>query len=250
MNITLPSPLTIARSQRKGSFGRRGVPVVLVQAMYSEYRGGLSKHKMAPKWGRSAQAIGEIFRNHGLKLRRRKFRQKVNYGGLVYTPDKDAQLRCTTLDRHRLSHRIWHDRTGRKVPAGWQVSFRDGNVRNFTQANLVCAPESEITRMHQRRLHPASSLLTPRQYLLHRRKNNLARYYRNKLKWSKLGLTTQGKVYKRSKNSAPYGTVGRPCKKHSVQRRPRLRIATTPLQQFVIDLRSELDRRQPEDVYA
>ena len=28
------------------------------------------------------------------------------------------------------------------------------------------------------------------------------------------------------------------------------RIATTPLQQFVIDLRSELDRRQPEDVYA
>ena len=213
--------------------------------MMQDYRSGMSFRKLGEVYRRTNQSLWETFKKRGLFIRHRRIGPKINYSGLVYTPSKRGAYRCTTLDRHWLHHRMWEDRTGRKVPAGCQVSFKNGDATDLRFENFLCAPASEVTSYHQRRLHPASSLLTPAERREQTRKNNLVRYYRTKAKWETHGLNSQGKLYKRRKNSGAYGTVGNP-------RKTRLSCPCdkTPLQALAEELRAEIERSKPQDVYA
>lgn len=126
--------------------GRKGLPDSYVKMMYRCYKRGRSLQEVGRIFGRSRQAVHEIFKRCGFELRKdSKARAKIElaYAGLNYAPGKNGYLRATTGSRGVLQHAIWEEFHG-PVPAGHQVRFRDGNKRNVEITNLECVPRSEV----------------------------------------------------------------------------------------------------------
>ena len=97
----------------------------------------------------------QIFSSHGLQMNSRNLQPRVIYRGRFYTPGKNGYYRDTVEiegKREPLHHRIWQDLTGRKIPDGWQVFFKDGDCSNFSRSNLGCLPVMEVTQWHSARL--------------------------------------------------------------------------------------------------
>lgn len=185
---------------RKGSCGRRGLPDWLVAQMHADYQRGLSTHRLAKKYGRSAQSLWEVFRKRRLVMRpdpKAKSGARIVWRGCIWTPNTKGAWRPTTGDRARLLHReMWQAASGRKIPAGWQVSFRNGNFDDVRPANLFCAPAADVTRHHARRRWP-SARLSEAQRLTRRRRLGLERYYRLKAQFQTRGLRCDGKPWRR-----------------------------------------------------
>lgn len=144
---------------RKASRGRAGLGKQAIAAMYEDYKKLNSLAKAGKIYGRSRQAMFDIFRSHGLKLNARKFQERVRWNGEVFTPGKNGYLRGTRGDRRPLHKRIWESIHG-PVPPGCQVTFKDGNKRNFDNSNLECLPFREVTLLHYRRIFPERANLT------------------------------------------------------------------------------------------
>lgn len=194
----------------KHSCGRRGLPDYVVNAMYADYQRLGNLYAVAPLYHRTQQSIWETFKTRGLNVKPRNIGQKINYRGLVYTPGKRGVFRCTMLDRHWLHHRMWEDISGRKVPQGWQVSFKNGDCTDLRFENFVCATAADITRHHQRRLHPASSLLTPAERLARQRKSGREYMARRAAAFVQRGLRSDGKPrLRRSRDSFAQGLNSR-----------------------------------------
>lgn len=190
--------LVLVAKALKGRQGRRGMPEHLVRQMYADYLELKSLRLVGRKYGRTRQSMFSLFTDHGLKLNGRNMHPRIEYGGRVYTTRKSGYYHATTEPRTALHHQIWLD-AGRTIPAGYQVSFKDGDKTNFDLANLFCDALINVTLFHQRRLgtkkfHTAEEL--------RRNKAKIARdcYARRKVKFLAAGLTTTGKPRQRKPN--------------------------------------------------
>lgn len=127
--------------------GRNGLPADFVNALYRAYRRGLSLKKIGSRFGgRSNNAIRDIFRRRGFKLRPgRGAKKKVEavYKGLEYSEAERGYLRATSKPRKYLHQVIWEEQHG-PMPKGARIFFRDGNKRNFAIENLACENRSEF----------------------------------------------------------------------------------------------------------
>lgn len=118
--------------------GRAGIPEPFVQRMYRSYKKGMSLADVGKRYGRTRQAIFEIFQRRAFPMRedsRRKKKVEATYKGVEYSPAKTGYLRSTAGERKYLHWVIWEEHNG-PVPKGCQVYFRDGNMRNFAIGNL------------------------------------------------------------------------------------------------------------------
>lgn len=140
----------VARSYSRAPVGRGGLPQTVVQTMHDDYVQLGSLAKVAKIYGRTRQAQYDLFVSHGFELRKINFHEKVSHAGKNYTPGKNGYLRCTTGDREPLHHVLWSEKFG-PVPDGHQVTFKDGDSRNFEITNLACLPVREVTLFHHRR---------------------------------------------------------------------------------------------------
>lgn len=141
-----PSRPTIERIEPGTCVGRGGLPDVFVQLMYRSYRAGKSLKEVGRIYKRSRQAVHDIFKRRGFKLRKdskAKARIEFTYKGLQYSPSKGGYLRATSGHRRLLNHVIWEEFHG-PIPPGHQVAFKDGNNRNFDLNNLECLPVTDI----------------------------------------------------------------------------------------------------------
>lgn len=127
----------------KGSeLGRKGMRAEFVERMYQDYRKGKSLAEVARKFYRTRQSVYETFRRRGFALRSElrpsnRRRVELSRDGFDYSPAKGGYLRATRGDRHFLHVRLWEAAHG-PVPIGYQVFFRDGDIRNFDLSNLGC----------------------------------------------------------------------------------------------------------------
>lgn len=186
---------------RKMSRGRGGLPDYVVAAMHADYQRVKSLSKVGALYGRTRQAMWDIFHSHDLPLERRNFLQKILFDGRVFTPGKDDYFRATTGPREPLHHAMWIKQHG-PIPAGHQVFFLDGDATHLFLANLGCAPIAEVSSHHQRRIH-ASARLSPAERIIRRKQVGLAYYYRRSRKFLKQGLTVQGKPRRRRETLTP-----------------------------------------------
>jgi hypothetical protein len=179
----------------KGRIGRKGTPPHVLAVMYSDYHAGKSLSEVARAWKRTRQSIYCIFVRAGLALRARNLQRQITYQGRLFTPGKSGYYRATTGDRVPLHYLIWQAQTGRAIPNGWQVGFKDADKTNFTAQNLFCAPGGEVALYHQRRLHPSARL--PEQARIERRKQvQLIGYYKRKADFRMRGLRCDGRRMK------------------------------------------------------
>lgn len=132
--------------------GRKGIPQDWVDEMYAAYQQLQSLEKVGDIYGRTRQAMWDIFKRRGLPLQAKHFQDKWLYGGRSYTPSKDGYLRNTVFRSGKapfetqLHRKMWADHFG-PIPRGFNVHFKDGNFRNFALGNLVCGPISQISAM-------------------------------------------------------------------------------------------------------
>jgi len=197
-----------AAQVKKGSCGRRGLPGWLVAQMHAAYLRLGSTWKVARLYGRSAQSIQELFAKRGLDRRpdsRQRRGATRTFGGLVFTRG-NMGWRGTQGDRPLLHHLIWTKHFG-PVPAGCQVSFRNGDFEDVRPENLFCATPAEVSRHHLQRRYPETAGLTAEQRITRRRQIGLARYYRLKKKFKAEGLRCDGKTLARSRQTVPPAVV-------------------------------------------
>ncbi|WP_415907083.1 HNH endonuclease signature motif containing protein [Oleiharenicola sp. Vm1] len=143
-----------ARSVRKLGYGNKGLPAAIVAQMYADYQRLGSCARVAVLYGRTAQAMQQIFAFHGCKLHERPAKLKLNYGGLRYSfsgaRGRTSYWHCTTGDRHALHRRLWLE-AGGTVPEGWELAFKDGDTRHCFIENLALVRKGTTARRHGER---------------------------------------------------------------------------------------------------
>lgn len=142
----------VVRLDRKGRFGRGGIPADVVRAMSDEYRRTNSLSATGRAFGRTRQAMWEILRRR-IELNHPILQEGVFYNGRKFTPAKDGYLRLSTCcGRKRANERgeamlhriVWVEHHG-AIPPGHQVMFRDGDRRNCAIDNLFCKSRREAS---------------------------------------------------------------------------------------------------------
>ncbi|HUS37324.1 MAG TPA: HNH endonuclease signature motif containing protein [Verrucomicrobiae bacterium] len=125
---------------KKGEcMGRAGLPAAFVDRLYKSYCKGYSLQAIGKRVGRSRQTIFETFKRRGFKLRPNSKALKkpdITYNGSEFSPTKGGYLRETKGERRLLHWVVWEEFNG-PIPAGHQITFKDGNNRNFSISNLA-----------------------------------------------------------------------------------------------------------------
>jgi len=181
---------------KKGRAGRLGLPANVLSQMYADYQRLHSLSKVGVLWGRTRQSVYQIFKAHGLKREARNFQTKIVFGGRSFTQNKSVYYRAVSGDRRPLHHIMWEAQTGRAIPDGWQVGFKDGDPANLAAGNLHCLPGAEMRRFNAGKRYP-SALLSAAQRMERRR--GLQRDYmaRRAAAFVAQGLRSDGKPRRR-----------------------------------------------------
>ncbi len=133
--------------------GRRGMPREWIDLMYADYQSGLSLAEVAAKYDRTRQALFDIFKRRGLKLRAKNFQPVIEYKGRRFTSQKVCGRHKYLRDTiHRqppyyLHHIIWIEHNG-PIPRGHKVVFKDGNHLNCDISNLELLTNSDQVKRH------------------------------------------------------------------------------------------------------
>lgn len=108
----------------------------MVNRMYADYLRLRSLRAVGRIYGRSNQALHEMFQRRGLKMYRVRL-EYIDYKGHRYTPRGKGGYygRTTGNKRLHLNRVIWEEAHG-PVPEGYEVWFVDGDRTNFDLENL------------------------------------------------------------------------------------------------------------------
>lgn len=141
------------RATPKMGYGQKGFPAAMVAQIYADYQRLGSCSKVAALYGRTRQTIWETLTAHGCELKAKVFNHKFHYQGTDYTHGKTRTghryWRACKGDRHLLHQRIWKE-AGHEIPAGYELTFRDGNGLNWQLGNLELVVKGTTARRLQR----------------------------------------------------------------------------------------------------
>jgi hypothetical protein len=129
---------------RRGLIKSRRPTERRVKKMYRDYCDGLSLEEVGDKYGRTRQAVFELFKCRGLDCRARNFQDAVIHRGRKFTPAKSGYLRETVgrKESRYLHHVVWEEHNG-PIPRGHKVCFRDGDRLNCAIRNLFLLTDAE-----------------------------------------------------------------------------------------------------------
>lgn len=105
---------------------------------------------------RSRQAIHDVFKSRGYKLRSKPIKPCVIIDNRKFTPRDDGYWRATAGDRRQLHVYIWEKKYG-KLPAGHGIHHKDLDRGNNSIENLECLPITEISSKHNPHLNQFTS---------------------------------------------------------------------------------------------
>jgi hypothetical protein len=133
----------------------------LVAAMYAMYKMGPDGHpcslaEIAKVYRRSRQAIFDMFKSRGYKLRSKPVKEFVILDGRKFTPRHDGYWRATSGDRKQLHVHVWEKHHG-KLPPMHGIHHIDLDRANNDIDNLVCLTIQEISSKHNPHLNQFTS---------------------------------------------------------------------------------------------
>lgn len=114
----------------------------LVAAMYAMYETGKSLEAIGKVYGRSRQAVYDVFRTRGYPLRTKQLRGLQVLDGIRFILYKNSHLRGTRPDGRRVSmhHYVWEKHFD-KIEPHEAVMHLDYNPQNNAPENLQKIPK-------------------------------------------------------------------------------------------------------------
>lgn len=117
-----------------------------VAEMYDAYQDGMSLATIAKLYGRTRQAVYDVFRTRGYKLRSKKRKGLTQRFGIDFTLDGHGVLRGTKDGKRVYLHRlVWEEANG-PLPSQHVLTFRDGDRTNVALENLELVPMDMMSR--------------------------------------------------------------------------------------------------------
>lgn len=117
----------------------------LVAAMYAMYCTGKSCDAVAVSYRRSRQAIYDMFKTRGYKLRERKYLPYIMFDGLKFTINRGLYRMTTTRGKGALLHTYIYEKHHGPVPAGHGIHHENGDVLDNRIENLKLYSIKEIS---------------------------------------------------------------------------------------------------------
>lgn len=115
-----------------------------VAEMYDAYQDGMSLERVAKLYGVTRQAVYDVFRSRGYKLRKKKQKGLTEALGTTWTLDGAGFLRGTLDGKRTYLHKeIWIRANG-PLPAKHVILHRDGDKTNNALENLELLPMSQM----------------------------------------------------------------------------------------------------------
>lgn len=133
----------------------------LVAAMHALYDSGKSLAQVGEVYGRTRQAVYDVFRTRGYPLRSKRPTENLVIGGTKFTKSgKSGQQkglwRRSSGNREFLHTFIWEINCG-PVPAGHGIHHKDGDIQNNKIENLECLPIAVISSKYSPHLNQFTS---------------------------------------------------------------------------------------------
>lgn len=118
-----------------------------VAEMYDCYKDGMSLATIAKLYKCSRQAVYDVFRARGYRLRSKKLKGARIVDGIRYTFDGNGYLRGTKDGKRVYLHKlVWIAANG-EIPAGFQLHFKDNNKEHCAIENLELVPLDRLSRV-------------------------------------------------------------------------------------------------------
>lgn len=118
-----------------------------VGEMYDCYKDGMSLSTIAKLYSVSRQAVYDVFKSRGYKLRSKKLKGARVIDGVRYTFDAAGYLRGTKDGRRVYLHRLIWEHTHGPVPDGFQLHFKDNDKEHCAIENLELVPLERMSRV-------------------------------------------------------------------------------------------------------
>lgn len=127
--------------------------------MYAMYQTGASLADIGIRYGRSRQAVYDVFRTRGYELRSKKMVGLQILDGIKFTRTKGGYLRGTCSDGRRMlmHHYVYEKHTGQRVMPGWNIHHKDGNKENNLIENLEYMTIADHSRIYSPHLNQFTS---------------------------------------------------------------------------------------------
>lgn len=118
------------------------------QEMFELYQRGHSLAQVGKAYERTRQAVHELFKYRGWKLRSRAAPLPfMMFNGEKYTLRNNGYYGKTRSKRTLMHRDVW-EKTYGKIPEGWDIHHKDENKMNNDIRNLECLPKAEHTRKY------------------------------------------------------------------------------------------------------
>lgn len=118
-----------------------------VGEMYDCYKDGMSLATIAKLYGCTRQAVYDVFRTRGYRLRSKMLKGARVVDGVRYTFDGNGYLRGTKDGERVYLHKVvWQSKNG-PIPPGYQLHFKDNDKENCTIENLELVPLERLSRV-------------------------------------------------------------------------------------------------------
>jgi hypothetical protein len=116
----------------------------IVGVMYELYLDGRSLAEIAKIYGKTRQAVYDVFRSRGYKLRSKPLRGLTIIDGYRFTEMKGGYLRGTVGNRRILAHQYVWEKTNGPLPEDTVLHFKDGDPQHVAIDNLEVVPKPQM----------------------------------------------------------------------------------------------------------
>jgi hypothetical protein len=138
----------------------------IVGVMYELYLAGRSLAEIAKMYGKTRQAVYDVFRSRGYKLRSKPLTGLTMIDGHRFTLTKGGYLRGTVNGRRLMAHHyVWEKHRG-PIPAGHGIHFENGDRMDVRIENLSLHSIAEISSKFNPHLNQFTSPTGSRKHKL------------------------------------------------------------------------------------
>ena len=116
----------------------------IVGVMYELYVDGRSLAEIARIYGKTRQAVYDVFRTRGYQLRSKSLKGLTVIDGRRFTETKGGYLRGTVGNRRILAHQYVWERANGPLPPGTVLHFKDRDPKHIAIENLELVPKTQM----------------------------------------------------------------------------------------------------------